>query len=165
MTMPSERRFTGVLAHHHRRVILVREEYPRWGGAFWNIPSGRVEAHETPAEGAVRELREETGLHVSPDDLRLETTVSVGVDGTVSQAWNFTVDVDGAVIAVSDPDNLIQEARWFPLDEAVQLLRALPYRPLSEPAVAMLTGAAPSGTHWAFASPASSPIITASVLD
>lgn len=140
MTMPSELRFAGVLAHHHRRLILVREEHPRWGGEFWNIPSGVVEAHETPAEGAVPELREETGLEVAPDNLRLQPTSSVVVDGTSVRAWNFAVDVvEEAVSAVRDPDNLIQEARWFPLEEAVELLCALPYRPLSEPVVAMLT--------------------------
>ncbi|MFJ6216037.1 NUDIX domain-containing protein [Streptomyces sp. NPDC092296] len=35
-------------------------EHPRLGGVL--VPGGHVEAYETPAEAAVRELREETGL-------------------------------------------------------------------------------------------------------
>lgn len=64
-------RFAGVLAYHQGRVVLVREEYPRWGGAFWNIPSGGIEDRETPREGACRELAEETGLIVAASDLVL----------------------------------------------------------------------------------------------
>jgi 8-oxo-dGTP pyrophosphatase MutT (NUDIX family) len=59
-------RYAGVLAFHDHRVVLVREAYPTWGGEFWNVPSGRVEDAETPAEGAARELAEETGLVVPP---------------------------------------------------------------------------------------------------
>lgn len=163
MTRHLERRFAGVLAQHHCRIVLVREYHPRWGGAFWNIPSGMVEVVETPAEGAVRELAEETGLHVAPSELRLVTTSSTNLDGVSFHAWNFTVDVDQDGIEVNDPDGLVQEARWFALDEAVQLLACLPYRPLSEPAIAILTGAARAGTHWAFDSPELSPRITAPI--
>lgn len=160
MTMPLEQRFAGVLAHHNGNVVLVREEHSRWGGEFWNLPSGMLEAHETPAEGAARELAEETGLRVAPSDLRLRTTSSTVVDGIAVQAWNFEVDVEESAIAVGDPDLLVQAARWFPADAAIDLLRSLPYRPLAEPALAVLTGAATAGTHWEFASPEADPVVT-----
>lgn len=116
MTFAPQRRFAGVLAHHDGAVILVRESHERWGGEFWNIPSGMVEAHETPAEGAARELAEETGLVVRPRILRLRTTTSVVVDGDRVHSWNFEVEVDDPTVRVRDPDLLIQEARWFPVD-------------------------------------------------
>lgn len=47
--------------------------------------------------------------------------------------WNFTVDVVDPTLHVREPDGLIQDARWFPVEEASRLLRELPYRPLSEP--------------------------------
>jgi 8-oxo-dGTP diphosphatase len=153
MTLPSERRFAGVLAHHDGEVILVREHHGRWGGEFWNLPSGMVEAHETPAEGAARELEEETGLAVLPRDLRLRTTTSVMLDGDEVWAWNFEADIPDRTVRVQDPDRLVQEARWFPVEEAITRLRRLPYRPLAEPAIATLTRQ-PSGTmHWTYASP------------
>jgi 8-oxo-dGTP pyrophosphatase MutT (NUDIX family) len=162
MTLPSERRFAGVLAHHHGEVILVRESHVRWGGEFWNVPSGMIEAHETPARGAVRELAEETGLVVSSLGLRLRTTTSVVIDGDQVHSWNFEVEVDDPTVRVQDPNLLVQEARWFPVDQAIERLRLLPYRPLAEPAIATLTAEAAGTTHWTFASPDADPHVSRS---
>lgn len=153
-------RYAGVLARHAGRIVLVQEEYPTWGGVYWNIPSGRVETHESPAEGASRELAEETGLIISPDELDLLSTCTVAGAGKVSRAWNFSADVHDPALAVDDPDELIREARWFAIEEAMELLRELPYRPLSEPALAILGREADLGTHWTYADPRAQPTVT-----
>ncbi len=49
------------------RVLLLRRRPER--GGFWQIITGRMEAGETPAQAAARELEEETGLHAEPRDL------------------------------------------------------------------------------------------------
>ena len=151
------------LACHGGRVVLVREAYPAWGGAFWNIPSGRVEDGESVVAGAVRELAEETGLVVAAAALRrVSTTSTHGADGR-SDATNFRVDLHDRAdptLAVADPDGLVHEARWFPVSEAVAKLSRLPYRPLREPAVAHLTEDASAGSHWHFASPDAEPVVS-----
>jgi len=53
----------GVLVEHGGKVLLIRRALgPRKG--FWSFPAGFVEFDERPAEAAVRECREETGLEV-----------------------------------------------------------------------------------------------------
>ena len=51
--------------------VLVTKRHPdkHWGG-FWEYTGGSVQKGEAPLEGAVRELREETGIAVSPEELR-----------------------------------------------------------------------------------------------
>jgi ADP-ribose pyrophosphatase YjhB (NUDIX family) len=49
-------------------VLLVRRRFrPRIGD--WTLPAGFLEYHESPPDCAVRELREETGLHVTTGDV------------------------------------------------------------------------------------------------
>jgi 8-oxo-dGTP diphosphatase len=53
----------GVLVEHEGKVLLVRRRLnPRKG--TWSFPAGFVDFGEEPAEAAVRECREETGLQV-----------------------------------------------------------------------------------------------------
>ena len=156
----SQLRYVGVLAGHREQVLLVREEYPGWGGPYWNIPSGRVEDDETPDQGARRELAEETGLIVATSDLVLVGTSSVASPGKVSRAWIFAVAVEDASLDVQDPDGLILEARWFWIQEATAVLRKLPYRPLSEPTVALLGGRVQTGGHWSYSGAESEPALT-----
>jgi 8-oxo-dGTP diphosphatase len=53
----------GVLVEHEGQVLLIRRRFePRKGE--WSLPAGFVDFDEDPAEAAVRECREETGLDV-----------------------------------------------------------------------------------------------------
>lgn len=53
----------GALVVHGGRALFVREN------GTWLLPGGRLEANESPAAGARREVREETGLEVSIEGL------------------------------------------------------------------------------------------------
>ncbi len=46
-------------------LITKRAMTEQWGPGMWEVPGGGVRAGEESREGAVREIREETGLDVS----------------------------------------------------------------------------------------------------
>ncbi|MBZ4409507.1 lipoyl(octanoyl) transferase LipB [Myxococcus sp. XM-1-1-1] len=58
------------------RVLLVRRRPER--GGFWQILTGRVEPGESPAQAAARELEEETGLRLAPEDLHYQHAFAIG---------------------------------------------------------------------------------------
>jgi 8-oxo-dGTP pyrophosphatase MutT (NUDIX family) len=59
-----------VLVDRTDRALLLRGTDPaRPGLRWWFTPGGGLNDGETPAEGAARELHEETGLLVTPDQL------------------------------------------------------------------------------------------------
>lgn len=94
-----------------RRVLMVRRAISPFKGA-WALPAGFQDLDESPAEAAIREIREETGIEVVirrlldllfiPDDPRKPANVAV-----------FLCRAIGGELRAGD-DAL--EAAWFPLD-------------------------------------------------
>ncbi|WP_329004031.1 NUDIX hydrolase [Kribbella sp. NBC_00709] len=133
-------RYAGVIARYDGQVALVREQYEAWDAPYWNLPSGAVEDGETPTAGAIRELREESGLLAGEEDLLLVWRTQVLVDGRVtSRSWNYVVDVRDPAFAIDDPDGSVMEARWFSVEDAARLLGQVPYPPIASPAIDYLT--------------------------
>lgn len=54
---------TGIVYDPNGRILLVRQR----DGGVWSTPGGVIEPNETPADAVVREVWEETGLHVRPE--------------------------------------------------------------------------------------------------
>lgn len=98
-------------------LMMKRRKEPNLGQ--WTAPGGKVEIHESPAECAVRELAEETGLlAVSRPELRVIATE------TSSQAnWQWLMfiylvhHVDGEVIHDCPEGDLA----WIPVDDVLAL--------------------------------------------
>lgn len=70
----------GAFVTHEGRVLLVREDAK---ASDWVLPGGMLETNESHAEGAAREVREETGITVTVDGLAAvseQTFVHAGDD-------------------------------------------------------------------------------------
>ncbi|WP_221634011.1 NUDIX hydrolase [Nocardioides luti] len=97
----------------------------------WTMPGGGVELEESPEEGAVRELREETGY-----DVRLGRVL--GVDSHLippagrladTDRWLrslrvvYTAEIVGGELTF-EQDGTTDEARWIPLADVPDLPRS-----------------------------------------
>jgi len=97
-----------VLVIQNGRVLLVRRAGEPFRG-FWTLPAGFVNSGEDPAEAAVRECLEETGLNVRVT--RIYNIVSGreherGADFVIVYQAEF---IDGELNADDDAD----EVEWF----------------------------------------------------
>jgi len=109
-----------VLLDARSRVLLVREnDQPRWG-----LPGGELEPGETPAEAAIREVAEETGLTVELDHLIAVYYLRAQRRGL---RFVFAAHVVGGAGPVGSAE--IAEVRWFPPDELPD--RLLPSAPFA----------------------------------
>ncbi|MFD7511875.1 NUDIX domain-containing protein [Streptomyces sp. NPDC059853] len=73
-----------------RVVLLRRGARARFGAGLWDLPVGKCEPGEPVTRCAVRELREETGLVVAEEELRLASVVHAA-PGIASAAGFLTV--------------------------------------------------------------------------
>lgn len=107
---------------------------------FWSIPSGRVESGELVTEGLVREVREETGLEiVDPgrlafvfqlDNRRAEALVTGRgpAAGYLATVWAFDVGRWHGELSPDDPDNLVSDAAFCTLADAIVHLGKLDWQ-------------------------------------
>ena len=120
-------------------ILMVRHAEP--ARSYWTLPGGGVEAGETGAEAAVREVFEETGLRVRPVRLLWEGVYGHG--GRTSPERCFLVELEEREQVAPklglDPEEahlpaasrVLQGAAWVPLNEmagdpqVARVLRAL----------------------------------------
>jgi 8-oxo-dGTP diphosphatase len=103
------------------RVLLIRCVVMRGDGKFefWLTPGGEIEAGETPAQAAVRELREELGLEVEVRGPVYEEATQFEHHGEMRDNLDFVFlarcAADAPVLrGVTDEEiAIMQEVRWW----------------------------------------------------
>jgi ADP-ribose pyrophosphatase YjhB (NUDIX family) len=104
-------------------VALIR--VMRAGGeSAWALPKGWVEQGEEPEQTAIREVREETGLNTRVlkkiDEISYQFYSRADHDRVSKTVHLFLLECLGGNTA--DHDTEVEEARWFPIEEAGQWL-------------------------------------------
>ncbi len=104
------------------KILIVKNSK----GCHWGLPKGTPEGNEIPLETAERELREETGIGSS--GIRIQES-PVFLESYSFKQGDLVYDKTntyylGFVSEMSIGKNLdeIDEVRWIPIDEAVNIL-------------------------------------------
>jgi ADP-ribose pyrophosphatase len=106
--------------HEDGRVVLVRQYRYAVDSLVWELPAGRRDPGETPAEGARRELEEEVGLRAGALEPLLVFWTTPGFCDEVMNLFRATALE--AVPARPEADEKI-ESRTFTLDEAMRMVQ------------------------------------------
>lgn len=132
------------------RVLMVKHQGEDDPAPYWALPGGMVEAGETPHAALIREVAEETGLHITTigNLCWMTRTHDLRDDERLWIAQTYAITAWEGTIAVDDPDGEVLEAAFVPLAEALTELDAIAYRPMREPPIAYLNATARAGTIW-----------------
>ncbi|SFG88462.1 NUDIX hydrolase [Pontibacter chinhatensis] len=108
----------------------------------WQLPKGIVDTGEAPEATAVREVREEAGINAELIQ-KLDTIEYWYVGDKGKQRVRFHKFVHFFLLRytsgdIKDHDWEVNEARWVPLDEAIQLLSFKTERQVVEKAKVLL---------------------------
>jgi 8-oxo-dGTP diphosphatase len=108
-------RVRALIINEDKEVLLVRSWF---GSQRWSLPGGGIKQAETPAEAAVREVYEETGLRIAIEDLH-----ELGVFKNPNPEAAYTVACYQVDIPKRPPRIAphrrfeMLDAGWFPLDK------------------------------------------------
>jgi ADP-ribose pyrophosphatase YjhB (NUDIX family) len=99
-----------------RLLVVLRGREP--GRGQWSVPGGRVEPGESDADAVVREVLEETGLHVTVG-IRVGTVVRDGLGNDLYDIRDYACAVTGPTSPVPGDD--ADEVRWVTRVELAHL--------------------------------------------
>ncbi len=103
-------------------IVIVPTRRAADGSKVLALPKGHPEAGESPAQAALREVREETGVRASLVEPLGEVRYWYQRSGRriPKLVTFFLFDYAGGDVA--DHDHEVEEARWMPLDRAAREL-------------------------------------------
>ena len=117
----------------------------------WSLPGGVVEPGERLDLALRREVSEETGLEVTRiGALQYLVEFDEPAAGRSSLALVLEVEAWRGDLLPADPDGLILQACFVPVDKAIHRLQSIAWLSMSEPLIACLSGQARPGTLWLY---------------
>jgi 8-oxo-dGTP pyrophosphatase MutT (NUDIX family) len=140
----------GVIYRKHRGAIEIALIHVRHR---WGLPKGHIEEGESLNEAAIREVREETGL-----EGRMQRKL-----GDIRYSYRDKRKKSGPIRIykrvyfyllrylrgdVRDHDHEVDEARWFPIEQAIRTLKFATERKMVQRAHAALTAQRPQPTRY-----------------
>jgi 8-oxo-dGTP diphosphatase len=104
----------GALVTRNGLLLLVRRAHEPWRG-LWDIPGGFCGPREHPADAAVREVREETGLHVRTSGIlgMWIDTYGTDADKVTLNIYFHAVPVPATAAETRLDPNEVAEIGWF----------------------------------------------------
>ena len=102
--------------------VLITKRHPDkpWG-LKWEITGGSILKGETPEQGAIRELKEETGIEVTESDLNFVYSYIYKKTPSIYKGYLVYINKDKTRIQLQDGETI--DYRYLPYNEFKQFIK------------------------------------------
>lgn len=102
------------------KILLVKRQSFKSQGNKWGVPAGKLEKNENPLEAIVREMKEEIGVVLRPEDLEHFGLLNVRLPPIDYIFHMFSTQfLSFPPITLDTAEN--QQAQWVTLENALEL--------------------------------------------
>jgi 8-oxo-dGTP pyrophosphatase MutT (NUDIX family) len=122
--VPGESEFSagGVVVRDGECVVIVPTRRAADGSAVLALPKGHPDGRESPADAALREVREETGVEAALVEKLGDVRYWYMRGGRrIAKVVSFYL-LDYLAGELDDHDHEVEDARWMPLEQAAREL-------------------------------------------
>ena len=102
------------------KVLYLKRHADKPYGETWGLPAGKIEKGENPRQAAVREVFEEVGIKLDPQNLQEVSIAYLDVNGLHYLFHSFRARLEKAPQIVLEPQ-AHTEAKWLTIEEALRL--------------------------------------------
>lgn len=102
-------------------ILLCKQYRAPVGKVLFEIPAGKIEEHETPEEGGIRELLEETGYICDHATLMVSMFTSPGFTTEKIHLFLARVSEDKKTTQKLDPNEYIEFIK-VPMEQAIKMI-------------------------------------------
>ena len=116
----SERAGTVCFIEQEGQFLLLKRAVDSYQGGLWTAaPGGKLESNETPLEGTIREVREETGIELEPNQITFIQTVYYQFSDIEYRLHLFYTQLEQKpCVTLSQAEHT--EFKWASLQDAIE---------------------------------------------
>lgn len=109
----------GCFLEFENKILLLKRPLNKSQGGKWGLPGGKINNDESKLDAMLREIREETGIIVKPNDLKFFK--SIYVHHTLDFVYNMFSYKSEHLQQVQINDDEHEDYMWATLNEATKL--------------------------------------------
>lgn len=131
-----------IISRQNPSQVALISHRNRGGGMDWCIPKGHVELGENYIQTAIREVREETGIHGKVVEKIGEISYSfkIGPKRIRKTVHHYLLEqVDGELTFSGDPTGEVLDVQWFEIASLEEVLAHDNERKIAERAMELLS--------------------------